>query len=190
MPPTFHYRPEPSPTYTYTDTIDNVTYTRRVSHSPKKLYWDDSFTRAGELTPTFIHTTTTLSSDGSIDGWTEESTHRYRKCIRSYKYPAFLECRPASPSCYDKHRNRYRRHVSPPRSPHRSPEGPFPVPNDPYPPPVIDIPAATEEDLLVWAKNYRLPLPPDVQRIRNQYEVERGWRQPDGAEHVVLYVGI
>ena len=75
MPPTFHYRPEPQPTYTYTDTVDNVTYTRRISHSSRKIYWDDSFIRPGELTPTFIHTTTTLSHDGSIDGWTEESTH-------------------------------------------------------------------------------------------------------------------
>jgi hypothetical protein len=51
------------------------------------------------------------------------------------------------------------------------------------------IPPATDEDLLVWAKNYRLPLPSDVQKIRNQYEVEQGWRHPDGSEYVVLHVG-
>jgi hypothetical protein len=77
MPPTFHYRPEHQPTYTYTDTFDNVTYTRRVSHSPGKIYWDDSFTRAGELTPTFVHTTTTIPSDGSVDARTKESTYQY-----------------------------------------------------------------------------------------------------------------
>jgi hypothetical protein len=91
MPPTFHYRPEPQPTYTYTDVFNNVTYTRRISHSAGKLYWDNTFTRAGELTPTFVHTTITIPCDGSVDAWTEESTHKYRKPVRSYKYPTFLE---------------------------------------------------------------------------------------------------
>src|SRR5947208_1342804 len=65
MPPTFHYRPEPQPTYTYTNVFDNVTYTRCVSYSAEKVYWDDTFTRPGELTPTFVHTTTSVPSDGS-----------------------------------------------------------------------------------------------------------------------------
>jgi hypothetical protein len=75
MPLTFHYRPEPPSTYTYTDIFNNVIYTCRISHSAGRLYWDDAFTRPGELTPTFVHTTTSIPSDGSVDTWTQESTY-------------------------------------------------------------------------------------------------------------------
>src|SRR5947208_5122357 len=127
MPPTFHYRPEPNPTYTYTDTFNNVTYTRRVSHSAGRIYWDDAFTKPGELTPTFVHTTTSIPSDGLVDRWTQESTHKYQKLVSSYKYPAFLERSPPAHSCYDRHRSCYQRHISPPQTTHHPSEGPIPI---------------------------------------------------------------
>jgi hypothetical protein len=54
------------------------------------------------------------------------------------------------------------------------------VDHDTYPPTIVAILPTIDEDLLIWAKDYRLPLPPDVQRIRDQYEVEQGWRRPNG----------
>src|SRR5947208_3735066 len=89
MPPTFHYCPEPKPAFTYTDTIDNVLYTCRVTHSDRELYFDDTFTRPGELTPSFIHTTTTVSSDGLVNTWSEESTHRYQKSLGTFHHPPY-----------------------------------------------------------------------------------------------------
>jgi hypothetical protein len=91
MPPTFHYRPEPQPTFTYTEIVNNVKYTCRVTSAPGQIYWDDTWVKLGELTPTFVHTTTTVSSDGSVDAQAKESTHQYHKPLGTYHYPAFLQ---------------------------------------------------------------------------------------------------
>jgi hypothetical protein len=77
MPPTFHYCTPPNPSYTYKEEFDHTLYDVRITSADKQVYWDESFTRPGEFTPTFIHTTTTIPDNGSVHAWSEISTHKY-----------------------------------------------------------------------------------------------------------------
>ena len=132
-----HYRPSTPPTYKFFDYINGYPHTTRIHAKERELHWNKTFVKAGELTPTTVHTTTTFNPDRTYSIRSEVTTEQGTEPLFTWYYP------------------KYDNHSSIPNPYDQQPLPPSPTPK------LIFLPPSTQEERDIWTRT----IPPRTRTV-------------------------